>query len=437
MKLVLIGGGSFVFAPTVLEDAIVKHRLAGTLVLVDPNVEAAEALAAAGRRVVRELGAPLVIEAVADRCEALAGADFVIVSAAPQGARRWSMDYEVLAAIGLADQARECGGLGGLLNSLRAISLVLDVCADMEALCPDAMLLDVTNPMPRVVTAVQRYTSIRCAGFCNIAYRGPDGYELLPKLLGRTPESLSIVTGGLNHFAWVLSIKDKTTGEDLLPELTRLIESGAWDGFEDWMHRELGVMRRWLAAYGGIAAGAVDHHAEYLPKQDGIHYAEEPPYHGTEAERAARLREIWEIAEGKRDWHDLFNHPSWEHPVDLAVLLQGGQAGHLDILNVRNEGAIPQLPAERVIEAPVEVSAGELKPVALPAFPDKLAALLRAVSDVHELTAEAAATGSRDAARRAVEIDPAIGDADKHTALEALDRMLDLHADLLPRFAVK
>ncbi|MFD2333429.1 hypothetical protein ACFSR7_29570 [Cohnella sp. GCM10020058] len=437
MKLVLIGGGSFVFAPTVLEDAIVKHRLEGSLVLVDPNLEAAKALAAAGRRIASELNVPLRIEAASDRREALSGADFVIVSASPQGARRWRMDYDILSAAGMADQARECGGLGGLLNSLRSISLVLDVCADMEEICPLAMLLDVTNPMPRVVTAIDRYTRIRSAGFCNIAYRGSKGYELLAKLLDRDRESLDIVTGGLNHFAWVMSIRDKSTGEDLMPELKRLIDSGDWGRFDEWLRRELAVIRRWLGEYGGIAAGAVDHHGEYLPKQEGIHYPETPPYHGTEAEREARLQEIWEIAEGKRDWRELFDDPSWEHPVDLAVLLHGGNAARVDILNVRNEGAIAQLPSDRIVELPVALSDGKLQPVALSPFPDKLAELIRTVSDVHEWVAEAAATGSRDAARRAVEIDPAIGAADKDKALSALDRMLEAHADLLPRFATR
>lgn len=435
MKLVLIGGGSFVFAPTVLEDAIVKHRLSGELVLVDPNLEAAEALAAAGRRVAQTLGVPLVLRAVADRRQALPGADFVIVSASPQGARRWRMDYEALAAAGLADQARECGGVGGLLNSLRSISLALDVCADMEELCPEAMLLDVTNPMPRVVTAVRRYTRIRAAGFCNIAYRSPAGYTLLAGLLGRRAEELEVVTGGLNHFAWALSVRDRATGEDLLPALVQLVEGGEWDRFDEDQRRELDVMRRWLREYGAVVAGAVDHHAEYLPRQEGIYYADTPPYHGTEEERRARLQEIVDIAEGRRDWRDLFRDPSWEHPVDLAVLLHGGGAARLDMLNVRNEGAIAQLPDDRIVEAPVEVGGGALAPVALPPFPDRLAALLRDVSDVHELAAEAAATGSREAARRAIELDPAISAADKAAALGVLERQLDAHADLLPRFA--
>ncbi len=435
MKLVLIGGGSFVFAPTVLEDAIVKHRLTGTLVLVDPNLEAAEAMAAAARRIAKEFEVRLNIEAVADRREALPGADFVIVSASPQGAKRWRMDYDRLTGLGLYDQARECGGLGGLLNSFRSISLVLDICADMEALCPEAMLLDVTNPMPRVVTAVERYTRIRCIGFCNIAQRGPNGYVLLANLLGRDPKRLDVVTGGLNHFAWVLSVRDRDSRADLVPELIRLIESGDWHRYDESTRRELGIMRKWLREYGGIVAGAVDHHAEYLPKQSDIHYASTPPYHGTEAERLKRLQEIREIATGTRDWQELFNHPSWEHPVDLAVLIRDRSSVKLDILNVRNGDAIPQLPADRIVEVPVELENGMMTPVKLPPFPPRLASWIQAISDVHELAAEAAATGSLDKAREAIIRDPAI--TEKNVSLRALDDMLADHADLLPRFRVR
>jgi len=433
MKLVLIGGGSFVFAPTVLEDAIVKHRLAGQLILVDPNEEAVTAMAAAGRRIAGELGVPLEVTGVTDRPAALEGADFVIVSASPQGARRWAMDFGVLSEYGMADQARECGGLGGMMNAFRSITLLLDVCRDMERICPDAVLLDVTNPMPRVVTAIDRYTRIRSAGFCNIAYRGPSGYELLPRLLGRQPEDVSIVTAGLNHFAWVLGMKDKRTGEDLLPKLTALVADGDWQRFGEETRRELGVMRRWLQEYGAVAAGHVDHHAEYLPPQEGIRYTTTPPYHGTEEERASRLAELKRIAAGEGDWRGMFEPASWEHPVEVALAMKGKASASLDILNIRNGDAIPQLPADRIVEVPVAIEEGRLAPVQVPAFPDKLASLLRVLSDVHELVAEAAFKGDAQLARRAIELDPAI--VEKEKAQQAFDCMLAAHADLLPQFA--
>jgi alpha-galactosidase/6-phospho-beta-glucosidase family protein len=433
MKLVLIGGGSFVFAPTVLEDAIVKHRLAGQLILVDPNEAAVEAMAGAGRRIARELGVEMEVIGVTDRRLALPGADYVIVSASPQGASRWKIDYDILTRHGMADQARECGGLGGMMNAFRSITLLLEVCKDMEALCPDAVLLDVTNPMPRVVTAIERYTSIRSAGFCNIAHRGPNGYEWLPRLLKRKPEDLHIVTAGLNHFAWVGAIRDKRTGEDLLFKLADFIAAGDWQGFDAETARELDIMRRWLHEYGAVAAGHVDHHAEYLPPQAGVRYTTSPPYHGTEEDRAKRLQELQRIAAGEGDWRDMFDHGSWEHPVDVALALHAGASANVAILNTRNGDAIAQLPEDRIVEVPVTIAAGRITTAQVPPFPDKLASLLRVLSDVHERVAEAAVKGDALLARAAIELDPSI--VDKERAYAAFGEMLDAHADLLPQFA--
>ncbi|WP_048747388.1 hypothetical protein [Paenibacillus sp. P22] len=257
MKIVLIGGGSFVFAPTVLEDCIVKHRMEGELVLVDLNLEAAAAMAGAGRALARQHGVDLLVSETDNREEALPGADFVILSAAPQGALRWKMDFDILKQFGLDDQARECGGLGGMLGAFRSIAMAMELARDMERLCPAALLLDVTNPMPRVVTAVARFSSVGVAGFCNIAHRSGQGYGLLPGLIGRKPHEVDIVTGGLNHFAWVLSMKDKQSGADLLPELRSFVEHGDWSGLDEDLQRELDVMKRWLGQYGGGGGGGL------------------------------------------------------------------------------------------------------------------------------------------------------------------------------------
>ncbi|MDQ8737047.1 hypothetical protein [Paenibacillus sp. LHD-38] len=433
MKIVLIGGGSFVFAPTVLEDIIVKQRLTGCeLVLVDPNLEAAEAMAAAARHIAGELKVAMRTSATSNRREALAGAQFVIISASVQGAHRWQIDYDILSALGMADQARECGGMGGLMNGFRSITLLMDICRDMEELCPEAWILDVTNPMPRVVTAVARYSTIRIAGFCNIAYRGAEGYTFLPKLLGRKAADVSIVSAGLNHFAWLLQITDNATGEDLLPGLRAYIEEGSWAEQDEETRRELRIMKRWLEEYGAIAAGHADHHAEYLPPQRDIHYTTSPPYHGSAEERSRRMEELRQIGAGGVNWNSLFEHGSWEHPVLLELALHSGGELSLDILNVKNEGAIPGLPADRIVEVPVKVSNRTILPLAVPALPDKLLELCRAVSDVHELVAEAAVTGSREIAKLAIDADPAI--VNKAVAYTALEQMLEAHADLLPQF---
>jgi alpha-galactosidase/6-phospho-beta-glucosidase family protein len=425
MKITLIGAGSYVFGGTALQDALVRHRMAGELALVDLNGEAAEAMAGVGRRMAREFDADCEVWATTDRRAALLGSDFVILSAAPQGASRWWMDYQILDAAGMPDQARECGGLGGLSYALRTISLALDVAEDMSALCPEAALLDVTNPMPRVVTALHRFTGIQAYGFCNVAQRGEHGYEWLAGLVDRAHSEIDVVTAGLNHFAWLVSIVDRETGADLMPVVKAAVMAGA--------SAEMTVLRRWWDRYGALSVPGVDHAAEYLPTEPDLSYRVTPPYHGTAEERQARLESLKAAGRGELDWRDLFDHGSWEHPVDLAVAVEAKQDRDLPILNLPNAGYLPGLPDGRIVEVPAVVRACAMRGVAVDALPEAATEICARVSDVHEWVAEGAVTGNRDALVRAVEIDPAI--ADTAQAVAVLDQLVAAHRDLLPRFA--
>ena len=425
MKVVLIGAGSFVFGPTVLRDAFERHRLAEChLALVDLDADAVGIMAALGRRMAGDLGVASTITSHGDRLEALPGADYVILSAAPEGRRRWLMDCAILEAAGMPDQRRECGALGGMANALRAITLALGVARDMERLCPQAVLLDVTNPMPRVVTAVNRFTPVRAYGFCNVAFGGPTGYDGIARVLGRPASELSVVSAGLNHFAWLVSVRDASTGEDLMADAHRAVRSRT-DG-------DGPVLSDWLDRYGAIAMSGTHHQAEWLPPDARIVYDGTPPYHGTPEERDARRQELRAAAEGKRDWRPLVEKGSWEHPVDLAAALGRGETRDLPILNLGNRGYWPDLPDGRIVEVPARTEGGRVTGVPIGHLPHGVTEVCRQVSDVHELIAEGAATGSRDKLAEAVEGDIAI--PEKKRALAALDRMLEAHGDMLVQF---
>lgn len=422
MKIVLIGAGSFVFGPTVLLDALVKHRMAGELALVDLNLDAAQAMAGVGNRIARDLGVPCTVTATADRRDALPGADFVILSASPQGHRRWLMDYDILTRAGMPDQGRECAGLGGLSYALRTISMALDICEDMEVLCPNATLLDVTNPMPRVVSAVKRFTSTRVYGFCNVAQRGAHGYEWIAGLVGRPYEQLDVVTAGLNHFAWVLSVRDKVTSEDLLPVVERAVREG------DHI-----LLRRWLERYGAVAATPGSHVVEFLPFDPDAWYATKPPYHGDADERNARMALLRAIGAGTADWRGAFTHGSWEHPMDVAVALDAKATLHVPMLNLPNRGYLPDLPDGAIVEVPAIIENGIVRGVEIGPLPERVAEICRPISATHELVAEGAATGDRRVLEQAVVTDPSI--IDKVAALHVLDEMIAAHRDLLPRIS--
>jgi alpha-galactosidase/6-phospho-beta-glucosidase family protein len=144
------------------------------------------------------------------------------------------------------------------------------------------------------------------------------------------------------------------------------------------------------------------------------------------------MRALRAIAAGELDWRSAFERGSWEHPVDLAVALDRGTELRLPMLNLPNRGYLADLPEGRIVEVPATVEGGEVRGVAVGPLPGTVGELCKMVSDVHELVAEGAATGDRQALEQAIALDPAI--VHKTAALDVLGEMLEAHQDILPRF---
>jgi len=427
-KIAVIGAGSYVFSLGLLYDLIVKHRLAGSrLALMDVDEEKAAVMARIAGRMARDAGIEVDIEPTADRRAALRDADFVTVSAAIEIRRRWEMDKEALRRHGIREILSECGGVGGLSYALRSAWLVLGIARDMDALCPAAWLLNTTNPLPRVVGAVTRHTLIRTVGFCNVAWGGEDHYENVGGLLGRDPRELNVVSGGLNHFAWLLSVHDRRNGEDLMPAVRAAVESRSFGG-----PITMGCWRQ----YGWLPLSGDSHIGEFLPFDPAISQ-ELIAHHGDDRERAERRAALLEAAAGERPWQTLLKGRAWERPGDLIHALSTGTELRLDMVNVPNSGAIDGLPDNAVVEVPARVVTAEKRVglwlSAIGPLPDPIAELCGPISAVHSLAADAAATGNPALLEEAICIDPAI--ADKPAALRALTELIAAHADLLPQFS--
>lgn len=425
MKTVIIGAGSFVFSLSAIHDLIIDNRVTdGELALVDVDADALAVMASAARRMSSDAGAGMDVTTHTHHRDALPGAHAVIFSAEVQGALRWKTDYGILARAGMPDQARENGGMGGLLKAFRQCTLAVSVARDMESACPGAPMLVTANPLPRVVSAVSRFTSVPAVGFCNVAWGGYPGYQWLARLVGRPADQLHAVTAGLNHFAWLLELRDRQTGEDLKQVVEQKVRDGADSDFR--------VLARWLEQYGCVGVSGDTHMAEMLAFDPDIHYHDTPPFHGDSEERRRFAEHLRLAGEGRADFAPLLEHRSWERPADVAAALYSGTDARFDMLNVPNRGSIPQLPDGCIVEVPCRSDDGELKGERVPEFPAPLADLLNRVSRVIEMSAEAAVRGDRDLARQVIETDPAI--ADKRAALGVLDEMIKAHSDLLPQF---
>jgi len=425
VKIAIVGAGSYVFGMGLLYDLIVEHRLPGMqLALMDLDGEMASLMAGVAGRMAADAGVAVELEATTDRTAALAGADYVTTSVAVQLRRRWEMDKAVMHRYGIREITSECGGVGGLSYALRSVALLLAIARDMERLCPQAWLFNVTNPLPRVVTALTRHTRIRTAGFCSNAWGAYGGYGNVAALVGRDMREIDVVSAGLNHFAWLLSARDRRTGEDLLPAVQAALEGGAWIGRP--------LTRGWWRRYGVLPLDGDSHTGEFFPF-DPADGRELVAHHGNDEERTARREALRAAAAGRQPWQPLLQGRAWERPADVIEALTSGRPRYLDMINVPNRGAIEGLPEEAIVQVPAWVEDGEIRPVGIGPLPPSIAELCTQVSHVHDLVAEAAATGDRALVAEAVRADPAI--SDKAAGLAAIEELIRVHGDLLTQFS--
>ena len=212
-KIVVIGTASVIFGPGIVRDILVHPSLHGSdIVLVDIDAQALEDVLAFGQRLNQLTGANCRLSATTDRCQALPGADFVVISVAVERARLWRLDFQIPLKHGIKHVLGENGGPGGLSHSLRNIPLLLSICRDIEELAADAWVINFTNPMSRLCMALSWETDLKFVGLC---HQIGVGYGIVSRILGIPREKLRLRASGINHFTWIQDMRSLETGEDL------------------------------------------------------------------------------------------------------------------------------------------------------------------------------------------------------------------------------
>lgn len=421
-KIVLIGAGSASFGLGTIGDIINTPGLGGsTVALVDINSEALETIVGLARKMNEAAGGKLLIEHTTDRTQALPGAEFVIVSIAIRREELWRLDFEVPLKHGIKHVMGENGGPGGLFHSMRNIPILLGICRDVERLCPNALVLSFTNPVPRICMAVNRYTDVNIVGLCH----GIGGeLDRLSKVIRVDCANLDAKAAGLNHFTWILDLRFKDSGEDAYPLLVERLKDYDPD-FEP-------LSRKMFDAFGYYPSPGDGHIGEYLP------YAHEYcGFKGYDFEAGARYREqTWErigkLVRGDEPITELLNRRSGERAIDIIAGILS-DSNHLELaVNIPNDGYIPNLPQEAIVEVPAVISSYGVQGFHIGPLPDGIAALCNTQVGVQSLVVEAGVTGSRDIALQALLADPVVQSAD--AADKILDELLSLESDYLPQF---
>lgn len=428
VHLAVIGAGSFVFGPSVLHDVLVDHRLSDVHVaLVDLDQTLVQAMAAAGQRVAADLGLKTTFSAHTRRTEALSSADFVICSAAVQMHRRFDTDVRIIRQHCPDHSVSEFGGIQGISYSLRQIALIEQIAADIRTHCPDAWLLDVANPMPRVAQAAHE-AGVRTIGLCSASL---GGYRMLWQLMtgqsipypyAAAREKWDAFMAGVNHFSFLLSLTERDTGRDLMPELQRLRQQGASTGqpLVDSVWRSTGY----------LPVAGDDHIRDFLPPHPDVP-SRTSPGHGSAHERQQRVQLLTDIASGQADWRGVITGTCWEKPIDIVAAMCFGRPGYAHSLSLVNECAITNLPRHIFAETPCRLTANGPDPIPC-TLPQSVLPLVAQAAQVADTIVRAARQRSRKLVHEAVELDPTI--IDKPAGHRAIDACMQAHADLLPEY---
>jgi alpha-galactosidase len=428
-KIVVIGAGSASFGPKILADVILSapDLKGSTLSLVDINAEGLSLMAKLAERMDEEWNSQLKIESSVDRKRALEGAEFVIVSIAVDREKCWRQDWEIPLKYGIRQPLGENGGPGALAHTCRNVPIIMDICRDMEKICPDAYLLNFTNPVPRICLAASRYTKLKVVGLC---HQIGAGYRIVSNVLDMKKEDLDIKAAGINHFTWMLDIRHKATGEDLYPKLKERLKT--YDSGYQPLSRAL------LDAFGLIPATGDGHLSEYVHWCHDLNKKPWEKYH-------LHLYD-WDRAERNRDeqWSNISKMASGKEPIDGLKSRSGERA--VDVIlgilhnrnsyelsaNIPNRGYITNLPDGAIVETPAVASSLGVVGLGVGPLPEAIASLCRTQITVASLAVDAAVKGCRQSALEALLVDPMVNDID--AAKGILDEFLRLQQKYLPQF---
>ncbi|HEY3413575.1 MAG TPA: alpha-galactosidase [Armatimonadota bacterium] len=442
VKIAVIGAGSRSFAPGIVRDIVLSQPLAErqvSIALMDTVPAHLVEIEAYARRLNAQLGRRISITSTTDLNAAVDGAAFVIAAIEVERYKYWAQDFHVPRKYGFRQVYGENGGPGGLFHALRNIGPTLEIARAMERLCPDAPLLNFTNPEHKLCEAVSRLTSIKAIGLCHGVFMG---LHQMAAILGIPVEDVEGDACGINHFTWFQSIRDKRTGEDLYPRLRAAEREGDW--LADW--HEIGLARILFRRYGLWPSPAANHCGEYIGWADEFVASELQFFHdpadGKPWETGFEPEFVYSLSGDKttRPWRkptanverldDAPLERSGELAIPIIEALACGIERRLEAVNVPNHGAIPNLPHDMVVEAPADADASGLRPVKMAPLPEGIAAMLRVQGSIHELLVKAFAERSKQYLLQALLLDPTVHSY--RAAVECMEEMLELQRELLP-----
>lgn len=437
VRIAFLGAGSMTFATKLVGDMLTFPSLeAGEFALMDIDKHRLEQTTRVANAMVEKSDADARIEATTDRQEALDGADYVLNMINVGGTKPFENEIRIPERYGVEQAIGDTLGPGGIFRALRTLPTMVDIARDMEEHCPDALLLNYTNPMAILCWAMAEATSIETVGLCHSVQHT---VEAIATYLDVSADEIDHWVAGINHMAWVLTCEHD--GEDLYPQLRDAMDH------EDIYEQDT-VRFELLEHFGAFPTESSHHNSEYHPyfrtdadrieELTGTGYAERmatATYLDGWKERSRERDESPETDSGPVDEAEVTVERSEEYASRLIDAIETDTPRRLN-LNVSNRsGAIANLPADACVEVPCLVDGTGVHPCTVGDLPPQLASLNTSNIDAQRLTVEGFLAENRETVFQAVKRDPLTAAELTLPEIQAMtEELCTANAEYLPAF---
>ncbi len=442
-KIVMVGGGSYNWAPRIICDMMCEPILNGSeMFLLDPNLKSAHEIKEACDTMSKTLKAGFSFKATSNEEEAFSGADFIVIAISTGGLDMMAHDLKIPEKYRIYQTVGDTSGPGGWNRSLRNIPVFADMARKIERLAPKAIVLNYTNPMAALTATFYEVSKLRTVGLCHGIF---SLYHLLEKIFGVEEQDLSLCYGGVNHFFWVTGFTVKgEAGYPLLREKlsNRKINDFLREGEKD----EAGMLRHrstlcdfFYREYGMLTYIEDRHTCEFISgylNKDEATLKKYDLIRTTVEERAAKCANVrritGELASGKREPFK----KSRETAVDIIKAFISNKP-FVDVVNLPNIGQIDNLPRGAVVETMGLVDSRGFTPLAIGNLPDKVLPLVEIHCVIQKMTLEAALTGDKELAFQALSLDPLCSRLSPEEVRKMGEELMVATAEWLPQFGGK
>lgn len=423
MKLAIIGA-SYKFVKRVINDFILNGQFEeSTITVMDISEETLDIVVRTAQTIIEGCGSKIRITGTTNRTEVLQGADFVLVSISAGGIDAMQNDRRIIREFGLLPGKENTSGPGALMESLRIVPVMVDIAKDMERICPDAWMINVSNPMAANVQAVSRYSNVKVLGLC---HGSADGIKTLAQIYGVDPSNVTVQMIGVNHMTFATDIH--ISGESVMHSLYDDYFRAAMEATPHHGRVSIEFFKQ-TGYFPLLGDGYLPAFLPYLLKPENLD--DNTAWEQREALKKLHLGivngEITDFAPTDFSGEDI-------HGIILS--LYEGQAGNY-IVNIPNQQINPELIADAVIETPARISKDKIEGVKVDegVHAPWMIAAIRNWNVVHHLIVESAENGDAGKAKEALFLDPVTRNADVTQQIPQLvEALIEGNRKFLPDF---